>query len=514
MSSTHDGKVLPMMEDSNVGPGANGPSHSTTPAASPTLSFVTAIKDPDDLANLEKMSIAFILNPTQVGDETIGPANNIDHAMPDGDDIVQPEGGAADGPVPDDQVNPDVMNISHILNVVQVEDAPAAGPAAHEGPAVIGLDANAQPEGNADGGPAVIGLDAIPQREGNANDDSDGGSVFDLMEVSPHGSEAGILIPDQGDYAQDEELPDYDDVPGHNNIHRGVELPIVYTIDGRRANLTTPIDHFRTLADYKLMCLGAPKITLVFQEVEGEIKVECSRKLLRDFSRTFEDIDRTVGDDILNVTGLFANMTVKSAANTFIQLLELMQAGGFPVPVSGDMSFMTMVELGTMAEALLMPTIRNLVGTYMRAKIQELRANWMRDYELARTVQNDPYVHLPVGPFVNDRRSPIQQQEHKLLDIQEAYENIRFNERVAKVVVPNELARLVGTSCPNELILRVQAAKRLHPGFLATCQIYGLEGRAQARRLEEARRDEARREYAAMAEAREAWMRDNPVQHH
>jgi hypothetical protein len=223
-------------------------------------------------------------------------------------------------------------------------------------------------------------------------------------------------------------------------------------------------------------------MTLVFDEAGGVVELVCARKLLKDFSETFKLMDLMVGDDRINITGLFGDLRVNSATTTFIQLYDMMQAGGLPVPVSGDISFTSLVGMYIMADFLAMPLIQDWVETYVKAKILELSTNWMRDYATARMLQGVPQAHRTAGHVPNPHLSPMQQQAARLLDVQEAYMQARFNPR-AKVVLPSQLARLVSGSCPAELRFRLQVRGQLRPEFVGALAIFDLKRHVQIRRL-------------------------------
>ncbi len=76
MSSAQDDTVLPTMETFNFGPGlgASAPRHSTTPDASPALSFATAAEYPEDLADLDLDAVSVQLQDVQIEEQTVGPA--------------------------------------------------------------------------------------------------------------------------------------------------------------------------------------------------------------------------------------------------------------------------------------------------------------------------------------------------------------------------------------------------------------------------------------------------------
>jgi hypothetical protein len=185
--------------------------------------------------------------------------------------------------------------------------------------------------------------------------------------------------------------------------------------------------------------------------------------------------------DRLNITGFFEDLPVKSVATTFAQVYEMMQSGGLPVPISGDVSFMRLVDMYIMADFLIMPLIIDWIGTYVKAKIQELSTNWMRDYDTARMLEAVPEAKRHVDRFPMSHLSPLQLQAARLLDVQDAYMQARFNPR-AKAVLPSELARLVSDSCPAELRFQLQAAGQLREEFLRALSIYDLRRRAEARR--------------------------------
>lgn len=234
---------------------------------------------------------------------------------------------------------------------------------------------------------------------------------------------------------------------------------------------------FPTWDDYKLMCLAAPKIMLVLDEAGGQVKLACSRKLLMDFSDTFKLMNLIVGEDELNITGLFEDLPIKSVAATFIQLYEMMQSGGLPVPVSGDVSFARLIELFIMADFLVIPWVKDWLGTYVQARIQELSATWMHNYETARMLEAVPEDQRAHAGHI----SPLQVQAAKLLDVQEAFLHARFNPR-AKVVLPSQLARLVSDHCPAELRLQVQTSGHMRAEFLRALSMYDLKRRVEARR--------------------------------
>jgi len=211
--------------------------------------------------------------------------------------------------------------------------------------------------------------------------------------------------------------------------------------------------------------------------------------MLKDFSLTFMLMDLMVGEDRVDATGLFEDLPIKSAATTFIQLYEMIQAGGLPVSVSGDLSFMRLVDLYIMADFLIMPWVKTWIETYAKAKIQELGVNWARDYHTARMLEAVPEAqrrggdggdaHFPIPKHMSS--SPLQLQAARLLDVQEAYMQARFNPR-AKVVLPSQLARLVSDACPAELRFRLQAAGKLCDEFLRALSIYDLKRRVDVRR--------------------------------
>jgi hypothetical protein len=248
------------------------------------------------------------------------------------------------------------------------------------------------------------------------------------------------------------------------------------------ADLNTVMHEFDNWDDYKLICLAGPKITLVFEEGEARIELVCSRKLLKDFSATFAMMDLMAVHDVLYISGLLVDVPVRSAPRTFIQLYEMMQAGGLPLHVSGEISLLRLVELHTMADFLTMPLIKTWIDTYTKAKMRELAASWSRDYGVAllfegvpgaqrRTASRFPILHM----------SPLQLQAARLLDIQDAYLHVRTNPSV-KVVLPSQLARLASDWCPVELRFRVQAAGQLCDDFLRDLSIRDLKRRAEARR--------------------------------
>lgn len=283
-----------------------------------------------------------------------------------------------------------------------------------------------------------------------------------------------------------------DVVPAYNDGHLG-GLPKIHTIAGavglprldlpldiadtsQIADLTTGVSEFRTWDDYKLICLAGPKITLVLEDAGGQIQLACSRKLLMDFSDTFKLMNFMVGEAHLNITGLFRDLTMKAVAATFIQLYEMMQAGGLPVSISGDISFTRLTNMYIMADFLIIPCAKEWLRTYVKAKIQELNATWSRDFQTARMLEAVPEVQRPIGHV-----SPMQVQAFKLLDVQDAYVQARFTPR-AKVVLPSQLARLVSDACPSELRLALQASGHLREDFLGAVAIFDLKRRVEARR--------------------------------
>jgi hypothetical protein len=199
-------------------------------------------------------------------------------------------------------------------------------------------------------------------------------------------------------------------------------------------------------------------------------------------------LDPTFGDESIRVDHLFEGLPIKDKTATFVQLYQMIEAGGLPYRAWGVLvTFGRLIDMHVMADHLDMPLAKDWIYTFIEAQMQELTMNWAREYATACMLDQ---TYPPGTKHYGDghlqqclRRAdlrPLDAQTAKLVDIHDSYMRIRYDAR-SRVVKPDKLARLVAVHCPRALFDQVERAGQLYQEFINAVGLFNLERHAKAR---------------------------------